>query len=90
MPPAYPVRLPFAPTTRWHGIITLVGFLPTAVPTARGDDPSSAASSSYVRVSPYGMARSASYTRRWNAVPRGVSERDVSRMPVVSSFFLTP
>ena len=24
-PPAYPVRLPFAPTTRWHGTMMLMG-----------------------------------------------------------------
>jgi hypothetical protein len=34
-PPAYPVRLPSLPTTRWHGMTILIGFLPLAKPTAR-------------------------------------------------------
>ena len=37
MPPAYPVRLPFAPTTRWHGMTREISLLPTAPPTARAD-----------------------------------------------------
>lgn len=36
-PPAYPVRLPFAPTTRWHGTMMLMGLCPTAPPTACAD-----------------------------------------------------
>src|SRR3989442_10697746 len=34
-PPAYPVRLPRLPTTRWQGTTTLIGFLALAEPTAR-------------------------------------------------------
>lgn len=33
----YPVRLPFAPTTRWQGIIMPILLLPTAPPTACAD-----------------------------------------------------
>ena len=36
-PPAYPVRLPFVPTTRWHGTMMLMGLCPTAPPTACAD-----------------------------------------------------
>ncbi len=35
-PPAYPVRLPLVPTTRWHGIRMEIGLCPTAPPTAWG------------------------------------------------------
>ena len=38
-PPAYPTNFPFAPNTRWHGIIIDTGLRPTAPPTARGDVP---------------------------------------------------
>ena len=34
-PPPYPVRLPFAPITRWHGTMIDKGFAPLASPTAR-------------------------------------------------------
>ncbi|MCW2977250.1 MAG: hypothetical protein JWM06_2531 [Actinomycetia bacterium] len=34
-PPAYPVRLPFAPTTRWHASTIGTGFRFMTVPTAR-------------------------------------------------------
>lgn len=37
IPPAYPVRLPFPPTTRWHGMIMEMGLCPTAPPTACPD-----------------------------------------------------
>ena len=37
MPPAYPVKLPFVPTTLWHGIIIEIGLCPTAPPTACAD-----------------------------------------------------
>ncbi len=37
-PPPYPVRLPSAPMTRWHGTMTETGFLPLARPTARDAD----------------------------------------------------
>ena len=37
MPPAYPVRLPSAPTTRWHGMMIEMGLWPTALPTAWAD-----------------------------------------------------
>ena len=33
-PPAYPVRLPFEPTTRWQGIMMEIGLWPTAPPMA--------------------------------------------------------
>ena len=36
-PPAYPVKLPSAPTTRWHGMIIEMGLRPTAPPTACAD-----------------------------------------------------
>ena len=32
VPPAYPVRLPSAPSTRWQGIISEIGLRPTAPP----------------------------------------------------------
>ena len=34
IPPLYPVKLSFVPTTLWHGIIIQIGFQPTAPPTA--------------------------------------------------------
>lgn len=37
MPPAYPVRLPSLPTTRWQGMIMLIGLCPTAPPMACAD-----------------------------------------------------
>ncbi len=37
MPPAYPVRLPFAPTTLWQGMIRETSLCPTAPPTAWAD-----------------------------------------------------
>ena len=37
MPPAYPVRLPLLPITRWHGIRMDIGLWPTAPPTAWAD-----------------------------------------------------
>ena len=36
-PPAYPVRLPSHPTTRWQGTTILTGLCPTAPPTACAD-----------------------------------------------------
>ena len=36
-PPAYPVREPSAPTTRWHGMRMLTGLRPTACPTRCGE-----------------------------------------------------
>ena len=36
-PPAYPVKLPSAPTTRWHGMMIEMGLRPTAPPTACAD-----------------------------------------------------
>ena len=33
-PPAYPVRLPLVPTTRWQGTTIAIGLCPTAPPTA--------------------------------------------------------
>ena len=37
IPPAYPVRLPFEPTTRWQGMIMEISLCPTAPPTACAD-----------------------------------------------------
>lgn len=37
MPPAYPVRLPFVPTTRWQGMMIEITLCPTAPPTACAD-----------------------------------------------------
>lgn len=37
IPPAYPVRLPFVPTTRWQGMIMEISLCPTAPPTAWAD-----------------------------------------------------
>ena len=37
IPPAYPVRLPFVPTTRWQGTIIEISLWPTAPPTAWAD-----------------------------------------------------
>ena len=37
IPPAYPVRLPFVPTTRWHGIMIEISLRPTAPPAAWAD-----------------------------------------------------
>lgn len=34
-PPAYPIREPSFPITRWQGMTTEMGFRPTAAPTAR-------------------------------------------------------
>lgn len=34
IPPAYPVRLPSLPTTRWQGMMILIGLWPTAPPIA--------------------------------------------------------
>lgn len=36
-PPAYPVRLPLLPITRWQGMIILIGLCPTAPPIACAD-----------------------------------------------------
>ena len=33
-PPAYPVSVPFAPITRWHGMTIGIGLRPFASPTA--------------------------------------------------------
>src|SRR5690606_41373847 len=54
IPAAYPVREPFRPMTRWHGITMAIGFRPMAAPTARLalGIPSDAAISPYVVVSP--------------------------------------
>ena len=37
MPPAYPIRLPFVPTTRWQGMMMEITLCPTAPPTACAD-----------------------------------------------------
>ena len=37
IPPAYPVRLPLEPTTRWQGMIMEMALCPTAPPTAWAD-----------------------------------------------------
>lgn len=37
IPPAYPVRLPFVPTTLWQGTIMEISLCPTAPPTAWAD-----------------------------------------------------
>ena len=37
IPPAYPVRLPFVPTTRWQGIMIEISLRPTAPPAAWAD-----------------------------------------------------
>jgi D-alanyl-D-alanine dipeptidase len=37
MPPAYPVRSPFLPITRWQGIKIETGLWPTALPIARAE-----------------------------------------------------
>src|SRR4029453_16229445 len=54
-PPPYPVRLPSAPMTRWHGTTIGIGLAPLAMPTARdaaGSIPSDAAISPYDAVVP--------------------------------------
>ena len=55
-PPAYPVRSPSAPITRWHGVTIAIGLLPLAMPTAReatrGSAPTRAAISPYDVVVP--------------------------------------
>ena len=56
MPPAYPVRVPSAPITRWHGMTIGIGLLPLASPTAREaalDLPRRFAIWPYDAVSPY-------------------------------------
>ena len=35
IPPPYPVRFPFSPITRWHGISIEILFIPLALATAR-------------------------------------------------------
>jgi len=34
-PPAYPVKVPSEPITRWHGMMTAIGFFPFALAIAR-------------------------------------------------------
>ena len=74
-PPAYPVRLPFEPTTRWHGMMSEMGLWPTAPPTAWAElderpwrRATSAATAAYVVVVPYGIASMISLTRARNGV----------------------
>ena len=61
-PPANPVSEPSLPTTRWHGRTREIGLRPFAAASARAafGRPILAACSDYVRVSPQGMAASAS------------------------------
>lgn len=86
IPPAYPVRLPFFPTTRWHGIMMDILLCPTAPPTACADIPErlfcfaiSFAILLYVVVCPYGIFRRIFHTRnlkiRSNQMKRGYKFR---------------
>ncbi len=73
-PPAYPVSVPSAPTTRWHGITIGIGLRPLAIPTARDPCPvipSRPAISPYVAVRPHAIVVSWSHTVSWNGVPCG-------------------
>lgn len=54
-------------TTRWHGTTRGVGFLRSAMPTARGDVPHSRAIFPYVAVCPYGIMQTARYTAAYGA-----------------------
>lgn len=78
MPPAYPVRLPFAPMTRWHGMTMAILLSPIAPPTACADIfgmPCFAASwraiAPYVVVCPYGICKRSAHTACRNAEPAG-------------------
>lgn len=80
IPPAYPVRLPLVPTTRWQGMMMEISLCPTAPPTACADirsSPCCAAScraiSPYVVVFPYGIFRRIFHTACRNAEPTGCS-----------------
>ena len=48
-----------------------MGLRLTALPTARGEEPRSAAKAPYVRVCPQGISNSRFQTDCWNALPAG-------------------
>src|SRR5690349_2061394 len=66
--PLNPPSAPPVATTRWHGTCGANGFLRSALPTARGDEPRCAASSPYVVTWPRGTWQSAVHTRFSKAV----------------------
>ena len=61
IPPPYPVRLPLAPMTRWHGTMMPIGLWPLANPTAR-ERPA-------IRSAVRSRRTTASRRRGWSAVP---------------------
>ena len=81
-PPPYPVSVPLAPMTRWHGTTIGIGLRPLARPTARKAARRRAGRRSRVGGGlAVGDLLERSHTRRWNSVPTGARGRSKSGSP---------
>ena len=96
MPPEKPVRLPFAPTTLWQGMMIEMGLCPTAPPTACADMRSMPRCTAiwrarypYVTTCPYGISVSILHTIWRNSPPRGAKGKSEIRGFFPSKYLLS-